>query len=103
MVMLRCITSTAKQLLFLRCDIRKKRITSNRQRCITTNDKNPVKSLIPGYGYSGPWPPVTRSNAAEIAHQAIRKQRGILARHARPRETREEVEQRLRLSGELQT
>ena len=46
-------------------------------------------------GYSGPWPPVTRSNAAEIARQAVRKRRDILARHARPGESWEDVEQRL--------
>ncbi len=45
----------------------------------------------------GPWPPEARARpwAAEIARQAVRKRRDILARHARPGETREDVEQRL--------
>ena len=48
-------------------------------------------------GYSGPWPPEARARpgAAEIARQAVRKRRDILARHARPGETWEDVEQRL--------
>ncbi|WP_419632680.1 hypothetical protein, partial [Thiolapillus sp.] len=39
-------------------------------------------------GYSGPWPPEARARpgAAEIARQAVRKRRDILARHARPGE-----------------